>query len=363
MTLGVGSVLELRVDSLGAGGDGVGRADGLVVFTPLTAPGDRARVRLLRRGRRHAHAELLDVLEPGAARRTPPCPWFGRCGGCSWLHLEESEQRAARRGILLAALRRIGGVSEPALGDELESPRPLGYRARARVAYEPGAVGFRAAGSHEVVDVERCAVLDAATQSALAALRAAPPRGRGEAEIRGFGGEVEVGARALRVGPRAFLQANRALWGRWHAHVLEACGGGRLAVELYAGVGFYTAGLDERFQRVVAVERGPAARDARRNARAEVVRAPAEAWAPAGLVQLAPELVLVNPPRSGCHRNVLDGIEAAKPARVVYVSCDPATLARDVKVLRHVYRVTSVALIDALPQTHHVEAVCTLELT
>ncbi len=360
--LAPGSEVELTIDSLAAGGDGVGRADGLVVFVPRAAPGDRLHVRLRDVRPRFARGEIVRIVAPGRARRASPCPWFGSCGGCDWLHLDESAQRAARAAILRDALARIGGFASLPETEELASPVGLAYRARARVAFQSGRVGFRARSSHEVVDVERCAVLDPPTQAALARLREAPPPGTGEVEIRGFDASVAIGDRVLEVGPGAFFQANRGLWESWRELVLEACGRGRLAVELYAGLGFFSAGLDRRFARVIAVERGAAARDARRNARAEVIEAAAEDWAPRELAALAPDVLLLDPPRTGCHSLVSGAILAAKPPRVVYLSCDPATLARDLRPLRGAYRITRLVSIDALPQTHHVEALVVLEV-
>jgi 23S rRNA (uracil1939-C5)-methyltransferase len=362
VTLAVGSEIDLEIDSLAAGGDGVARSEGRVVFVARGAPGDRARVRLREVHPRWARGEIAKLLAPGLARRAAPCPYAESCGGCDWQHLDEAAQRAARVAIASDALRRIGGFEELPPVEELVSPAGFGYRSRARVAFEHGRVGFRARRSREVVDVARCAVLDAPTQAALAALRADPPRGAGELELRGFGPAIAVGGRPLVVGNRSFLQANSLLWEAWRGLVLESCGRGRTAVELYAGVGFYSAGLDERFERVVAVERGPAAADLARNARVEAVAAAAEDWAPRELARLQPELVLLNPPRAGCHRLVSDALRDAAPARIVYVSCDPATLARDLREMRHRMRVTRLVVIDALPQTHHVEVLCALEV-
>jgi 23S rRNA (uracil1939-C5)-methyltransferase len=212
-----------------------------------------------------------------------------------------------------------------------------------------------------VVDVERCAVLDSATETELARLRARPPRGEGELEIRGYGERIEVGAGTFAVGPAAFFQANRPLWPRWQALVAEACGRGERACELYCGVGFYTRALCERFAQVIAVERSAAAQDARRNCRAQVLETAAEDFAARELAAFAPELVLLNPPRTGCHQIVSDAIAGSRPRRVVYVSCDAATLARDVARIGSDFRVSRVVVLDALPQTHHVEVVAVLE--
>jgi 23S rRNA (uracil1939-C5)-methyltransferase len=362
LRLAPGDELELAIERLAAGGDGVGHSDGLAVFVPLSAPGDRVRVRVTESQPRFARAEIAAVLEPGPARRAPPCPNYGRCGGCSWRHLSESALREARVGIARAALERIAGRADLPAIEVVASPRALGYRARARVAHAGGRVGFRARGSREVVDVERCAVLDPATQDALVRLRAARPRAEGETEIRGVGSLLPVGERRLEVPPGAFFQANAALWERWVERVLELCGEGERAVELYCGIGFYTAGLARRFARVVALEGArEAAACAARNSAAELVCAPAEAWAPRELARLAPQLVLLNPPRVGCHIKVSEALAHCGARRIVYVSCEPATLARDLRRIGPRFRIARLVLIDALPQTHHVELVAALD--
>jgi 23S rRNA (uracil1939-C5)-methyltransferase len=353
--------LELAIERLAAGGDGVAHVEGLTVFVPRAAPGDRVRARVTRVERRFARAEIEEVLAPGPARREAPCPYYGRCGGCSWLHLDEAEQSRARVAIAREALQRIAHVERLPEIEHVASPAALAYRSRARVAFARGRVGFRARGSHEVVDVEHCAVLDSATETELARVRARPPRGAGELEIRGYGERIEIGGRVLAVGAEAFFQANRPLWERWQAVVVDACGQGERACELYCGVGFYTQALVSRFARVVAVERSKAARDARVNASAEIVEAACEDWAPRELAALEPELVLLNPPRTGCHQSVLDAIRSVRPRSIVYVSCDAATLARDIARLGPDFRVARIIVLDALPQTHHVEVVAVLE--
>jgi 23S rRNA (uracil1939-C5)-methyltransferase len=332
------------------------------VFVPRTAPGERVRARVTLLKPRFARAELAEILAPGPARRAAACPYYERCGGCSWLHLDEAEQSRARVAIARAALERIAGRSDLPEIEVVASPRALGYRARARVAYAKGRVGFRARASHEIVDVERCAVLDAETQRQLTRLRESRPRGAGEVEIRGFDERVEVAGTTLEIEPGAFFQANRSLWEPWQDVVLDACGRGELAVELYCGVGFYTARLVERFARVIALERSlAAAASAARNTSAEILSEDADSWAPENLARLQPELVLVNPPRVGCHKNVSDALRECGARRIVYVSCEPATFARDLARIGERFRVARLVSLDALPQTHHVEIVATLE--
>lgn len=362
MKLEPGAELELAVDALAAGGDGVARSDGLTVFVARSAPGDRVRARVHEVRPRFARAEIVELLASGPARREAPCPYYARCGGCAWLHVADEEQSRARVAIARAALERIGGLTDLPEIEVVTSPRTLGYRARARVAFAKGRVGFRARGSHEIVDVERCAVLDPETQRELERLRAARPKSAGEVEIRGFDRAVEVAGKRLEIQPGAFFQANRALWERWQDVVVDACGRGSVAVELYCGVGFYTARLVERFSRVVAVERSAAAAaSAARNTNAEVIAEDADTWVTHNLARANPELVLLNPPRAGCHRNVSDALRESGARRIVYVSCEPATCARDLARIGGQFRLRRVVSLDALPQTPHVELVAVLE--
>jgi len=348
--------ITLRIDALAAGGDGVGRSDQRVVFVPRTAPGDLVRVELEQLHARFARARLVEVIEPGQ-RREPACPHFSSCGGCSWLHIPETVQSQARLQIVGDALRRIAKWSRVPALEHLDSPRALGYRARARVAYARGEVGFRSRGSHRVIPVRHCMVLDEETQRELSELWERVPRGQGEREIRGFAETVQ----GLHVGRGAFFQANRWLWQPFVELVSELCGEGALLLELYAGVGFFTAPLQARFERVIAVEHARSAADLARNTRAEVHRTPVEEFLARYDFQPRPDAVLLNPPRTGCAKGVLARIATSRPDRIVYVSCDPSTFARDLSEVSGVYALKRVVVLDALPQTHHVELVALLE--
>lgn len=361
MTLAVGSVVAVRIDSLAAGGEGVGRVSGRAVFVPLSTPGDRIRARLTHVYSRYLRAEIVELVEAGPARRAVECPYFGRCGGCSWLHVDDAVQSEARVRIVLDALRRIAGLAGLPPVQHIPSPRTLGYRSRVRVAYAAGSVGFRARRSHQLVDVKRCLVLDEATQDALSGFRSRVTHGRGETEIRGYEDQVHIRGRMLNVSRGSFFQANRSLWDDWQRVAAAVCGSGGLGIELYAGVGFLTVELVQRFQRLVAVERSRAVHDARRNCAASVIHASVEAWVPKELAKLRPDLVLVNPPRVGCHKSVLDSLRESAPPRVVYVACDPATLARDLARLGPTFSIDSIHVLDALPQTHHVETIVALK--
>jgi tRNA/tmRNA/rRNA uracil-C5-methylase (TrmA/RlmC/RlmD family) len=307
---------------------------------------------------RFARAELREVLVAGPDRRAPPCPLFGECGGCTWQHLDETAQSRARIALATEALQRIGGVRELPPIEHLPSPRALGYRARARIALQAGAIGLRARGSRDVIDVAQCPVLDAPTQAALTRLRrTAGPRADGEHEIRGFGNR----AAGLAVRDEAFFQPNGALWETFADRVVALCGSGERAVELYAGVGLFTVRLQSRFTDLLAVERGPGARDLRENCRARTLELSAEEMVEQPGLARGLDLVLMNPPRTGAAPAVMRAIAERPPARVVYVSCDPATLARDIRVLSDAFELSRLVIVDALPQTHHVELIAAFD--
>ncbi|MEM7409733.1 MAG: class I SAM-dependent RNA methyltransferase [Myxococcota bacterium] len=380
-TLAPGDELELAITSLASGGEGVARADdGRVVFVEGAAPGDRVRASLDQVARRFARGRVAAVLAPGDARVEPRCAVFGRCGGCAWQHVSASAQAEAKRSIATDALRRIGKLTLP------EEPLPFhaspdgyGYRDRARLVVSPDGVGFRAAGSHDTVTVSECPVLTPRANQRLAALAANPPRAFGEWEIavgRGRGrtarlGDdampiaLEAGDRQLRVSSGVFFQAHRALRSRLLERVAAFCGEGERALELYAGAGFFTVGLARAFRTVVAVESAPAAvEDLRHNfataSRVEAREQRVEDALAEGVER--PDLVFLDPPRTGLAPAASRALAALQPDRIVYLSCDPATLARDLAVLvSEGYGLTAVEAFDLFPQTPHVELLARLD--
>ncbi len=380
--------LDLTIDALAAGGDGVGRApDGRVVFVPFTAPGDQVTVRLEPGGTRFARGRVVALRHPGPTRTDPLCAVFGSCGGCAWQHVDYPAQLAAKRTILHDALVRIGGLRLEAEPDVLACPSPYGYRSRTRIVVAGGRVGYRRRRSHAVCATHRCPILVPALDDALAALAADPPAEEGEWELAaGSAGDVRVTplAGAAPAGPRlalavageriertpgVFAQSNALLLEALVAGVLEAAGTGEEALELFAGAGFFTLGLARRFARVVAVEGDPAAaRDLAFNleraglGHAEVQAAAVEAALEARMRGAGwPDVVVLDPPRTGLPRGVAARLGALGASRLVYLSCDPATLARDLAALAgEGYALVRVRGFDLFPQTPHLEALAVM---
>jgi 23S rRNA (uracil1939-C5)-methyltransferase len=379
--------LRVAIERLADGGEGVSRApDGRVVFVPATAPGDEVRVRIVEEHPRWLRAELVAVEVPGPGRTEPRCELVGRCGGCAWQHLDYETQRQAKGAILRDALERIGRLEVPGAIEVVPSP-PFGYRGRARIGTARGVVGYRRLRSHSLEPTSACPVLAPALEEALAKLAAAPPEKSGEIElalgddgaVRAWGpggallGEraltIAAGDRHIQVSPGVFFQGNAELRAALLAGVLEAAGRGERAVELCAGAGFFTLALAERFTEVVAVESSPpAVRDLRQNVDANGVRNVRIECAPLErllgeetLRDLAIDVLVLDPPRTGLGTEVAEGIASLEAERVVYVSCAPATLARDLAVMtRCGFRLEGVRGYDLFPQTPHVEAIAVL---
>jgi 23S rRNA (uracil1939-C5)-methyltransferase len=379
-------LVEVRVEKLVAGGEGLARVDGVPLFIPLSAPGDRLRVRVVERHPDYGRARIVSILEPGPGRRAAPCPHFERCGGCDLQHLDDDRQSVLKAQAALETLRRLGRI------DRLPEARlvrgsPWGYRLRAQVRTEPAGdrvlVGYFERGSHTLVPIRVCPILlpelEAMVTGLGSVLGADAPRRLDLAA--GDDGRVTVappveplprGAVTRRVGPwtfehdaRAFFQAHAGLIGDLQH---EVCGRarGQLAVDLYAGVGLFSLPLSRRYQRVIAVESDRvAARFAARNARAngcgnvEIAPVSAETWGrsmPPGV-----DRVVVDPPRTGLPRPLRRALNAARVRRLTYASCHPATLARDLRDLASEYTLERLVLLDLFPQTGHLEMVAELE--
>jgi tRNA/tmRNA/rRNA uracil-C5-methylase (TrmA/RlmC/RlmD family) len=297
-------------------------------------------------------------------------------------------QREAKAEILRDALVRIGGLEPPGEIEVVPSP-PYGWRGRARVGVARGVVGYRRLRSHALEPAAACPVLVPELERALAALAASPPARDGEIELcAGEGGRVrawgpggllhgeatlaiDAGPARIAVSPGVFFQGNARVRGALLGAVLDAAGRGRRALDLCAGAGFFSFGLAERFAEVLAVESSPpAVRDLRRNVEANGAKnlrvecAPLERFlAGPAARDFAADAIVVDPPRTGLGGGLAKELAGAAgdAARVVYVSCAPATLARDLAVLAgEGLRLRALRGFDLFPQTAHVEAVAVL---
>ena len=383
--------LEVRIEKLVEGGDGFARYEGIPVFVSRSAPGDLVRVRLVERRPSYARAEIIEILKPGPGRREPPCPHFERCGGCDLQHLEDDAQLRHKAEAVRETLRRIGGIETPAKV-AVVAGRPWGYRLRTQLHLADDdrgpQVGYFARGSHDLVPVGRCPVLVPELEAALPglprALRGVSHRridlAAGDASrwthappVDGLPtGEVEarVGELVYSYDARCFFQSHRQLTARLVEHALGSGADGvevaeEAAFDLFAGVGLFSLPLAQRYGRVVAVESDRVAtRFLRKNARRNrldniaVEHQSVETWI--SRLPKAPARVIVDPPRLGLSHHVRRALVERRPRQLTYVSCNAATLARDLKQLGAGFRIESLALLDMFPQTGHMEIVVQL---
>ncbi len=389
--LRVGDLLEVEIERLVPGGAGLAHAHGRTLFVTLATPGDQLRVRVERMRGGVAFAAPVEILTPGPARIEPPCPYFGRCGGCDFQQLTYEAQLAAKVESIRDCLRRIARLAPPADIPITPAPDAWHYRSRARWQHDAAGqrFGYYELASHRVCDVAACPVVLPEVQTTLTRLRtrmAAATLPHAAQEYQAVAGDDGVSLappvddedkhERLRViaGERyhfdadCFFQINHALLAPLVSHALGDTHG-TSAIDLYCGVGLFTLPLARRFTRVTAIEANPrACAYARRNlvdaqlANARVHTSLVGPWLTRHAAQHAPgALVLLDPPRAGAEPEVLRGILALRPQRIAYVSCDPATLARDLRVLAEGgYHLDSLAAFDMFPQTHHVESVAQL---
>ena len=396
-----GTKFEVTVEKLVYGGDGMSRRDGAAVFTPYVLPGERVEVEAEKANPGVLRTRLLQVLEAAPERVAARCPYFTWCGGCSYQHAPYEYQLQAKRQILAETLRRIGKIELSAeIG--VVAGEPWNYRNRVTLHVRKNRIGYLEARSHILCAVDQCHISSPKINGVLAALvEMARERGRWPDFLRAieiFTNETDVqlnvdaerpvarrffdwcGERiprmvsgaldypvdgvTWRVSPTSFFQVNRFLIGRLAETALEGVEGER-ALDLYAGAGLFAVPLAQRFREVTAVELGAAAaRDLAWNAehagaRVTVVKADAAAYLQQ--VTEAPDLVLLDPPRAGMGKDVVRRLGELKPPTIVIVSCDPATLARDLAGLMAAgYRIDRLTLVDLFPQTFHLETVAKL---
>jgi 23S rRNA (uracil1939-C5)-methyltransferase len=377
--------MELEIERILPGGMGLAHAGGKTVFVALAAPGDRVRVEVEREQGNVLFASIVEIITPSPVRIEPPCPYFGRCGGCDFQQLTYEAQLAAKSEIIRDCLHRIARLENVPEIVVVPSPNEWRYRMRAmwQIDRDERTVGYYERGSRRVCDVVDCAVLRPELQAKLEDVRSIeiPPGLKHLDVVAGEDGvsfapafaefqtnelSLKVRDEIYRYNAEAFFQINPSLLGPLMEFALGDASGAS-ALDLYSGVGLFTLPLARQFQNVMAVEANPVAvRFARRNLQdagltnARVIAAGVAEWfrgAPAREIGF----VLLDPPRAGGESAVIKGIIDLRPAEISYVSCDPATLARDLrKLIVGGYRTRSIRGFDLFPQTHHVETVVRL---
>lgn len=420
------NTIELTMAGIAHGGEAIGRHAGKTIFVPYAIPGERVRVAIVEEKTRWARARLVEVLTPGADRVTPPCPYFGpgQCGGCQWQHIAYQRQAELKQAIVADQLHRLGRIADPPVADIIvlgdptaseDEPRFLayGYRNHVQFALTPaGQTGFRRAGNNELIPVARCLLLHDLLDELHGALELAgfplqeislragintgetlilmiaPSEELPELELnvpasvalqtpRGLQPLVgppwlteEVLGRRYRVSAESFFQVNTV----GAAALVELVTAyadvrpGDIALDAYCGVGLFSLPLAEAASRVIGIEEAPSACEdfainAAERDNIELHEGSVEAVLPALQAQgQRVDITVIDPPRSGAGPQVIARLAALVPRRIVYVSCDPATLARDaVHLTQAGFHLVEAQPVDLFPQTFHVETIALWE--
>ena len=373
MSLKLGDKINLTIHDLAFGGEGVGRVDEFVVFVPFVITGETVEAEITEVKKNFARAKLLRVVTPSPERVAPECRYFGACGGCQYQHIGYAAQLRFKHKQIADLFERVGKISPDKIQPVLPCPSPYGYRNRIMIRSQWNGpakklvVGFIGTNNKFVEDITECKIAEPALNGQITHVRANPPQ-KGCIKV-----VLRVQPDGWEVPPDSFFQNNFFLLPKLVETVrgfLQA-GGARHLIDLYCGVGFFgieAAGVVDSFVGVeydrlaIAAARKNAA--SRKINNGEFVAAKVEAVLPELLQKFSAEktAVILDPPRKGCWPETLELLRQTRPAQVIYVSCHPATMARDLNILcaDGVFELARVQPLDMFPQTQHAECVADL---
>ena len=384
--------LDVTIEKIVPNGFGLGHTEGLTVMVQLVAPGDKVRVRTGKRNGNLIFAQVEEILEPSPLRAQPGCKYFGQCGGCNFQQLSYEEQLKTKVSIIQDCLHRIAKIQDPPEINITRSSEPWHYRSRAgwHADTVQKKLGYFYRDSNEVCDIDECPKLVEPLQTELTRLRnelhwnelwsnvihidAASAGEQISLFSQEFASEpaeltFESNGFQFNYNANVFFQGNPYVTSKLVEAAVKDFRGG-LALDLYCGVGLFTLPLAKNFSRVIGVEENPesinfAKKNAEKNefrniefTNDDVGKGIKEHWRRLSAL----DTLLLDPPRIGVEKSVIGSIIEISPAEIVYVSCDPATLARDLKALFAKYELIDIEAFDMFPQTHHVETVAKLRL-
>lgn len=363
--------VDLKIEDIAFGGKGVARDNGKAVFIPFTVDGELVSAKITREKKQFAEAEVVDLRERSPHRVEPPCPYFGRCGGCAYQHVDYAHQLEIKSRQVRDVLQRIGKLKSVPMRPIVPSPLAYAYRNRVTVHAENGVVGYFRRDSHRLIDVERCPIAMDEVNRDLAELRSQQVRD----------GHYTLRARS---GPRVFSQTNDGVANALRDLIIEQMPANQdLLIDAFCGAGFFAKALLDKFERSVGIDwdrfaiaaanenasvketyiAGDVEMELRRvlEQTSDVEAAVPAANAPAKAGDTPATTLIVDPPAVGLSAPLRQSIIDLAPTTLIYVSCNPATLARDLTDLQHRFKIESVTPLDMFPQTAEIEVVAQLQ--
>jgi 23S rRNA (uracil1939-C5)-methyltransferase len=357
-------VVDLKIEDIAFGGKGVGREQGKATFVPYTIEGELVSAEIVREKKQFAEAELVELKESSPHRVTPECPYFGQCGGCAYQHIGYEHQLAIKWRQVRDVLQRIGKLKDIPLRPIIPSPKPYGYRNRITVHAQDGVIGFFRRDSHRLIDVERCSISCDEVNRGLMDLRGRNPRD----------GHYTLRASSSR---RVFSQTNDEVADSLRNLIIDLVPPNQdLLIDAYCGAGFFGKALLDKFERVVGIDWdkfaiAAAKEDATEKETYIAGDVEEELARSDGFLAVEGEkgrlgnrrslTLIVDPPATGLGANARKEIFSIAPSTLIYVSCNPATLARDLKELHGKFTINSVTPLDMFPQTAEIEVAVHLQ--
>jgi len=365
-------VVDLKIEDIAFGGKGVAREQGKAVFVPYTVESELVSAEIVREKKQFAEAELVEVKQASPDRVEPQCPYFGRCGGCAYQHISYEHQLAIKWRQVRDALQRIGKLKNVPMRPIIPSPEQYGYRNRITVHAQDGVIGFFRRDSHTLLDIERCPISRDEVNRALAELRASRNRG------------IRDGHYTLRAsaGARVFSQTNDAVANALRDLIVDLVPPNQqLLIDAYCGSGLFAKALLDKFERVIGIDwdrfaiaaakedatdketyiAGDVESELQQVGAVHPNRPVSANDVQAGrLRSIAPTTLIVDPPATGLSAEVRKAILDLAPSTLIYVSCNPPTLARDLRELQDKFIIESVTPLDMFPQTAEIEVAASL---
>jgi 23S rRNA (uracil1939-C5)-methyltransferase len=350
--------VDLKIEDIAFGGKGVARDDGKAVFIPFTIDGELVSAKITREKKQFAEAEIVDLREKSPHRVEPPCPYFGRCGGCAYQHIDYAHQLEIKSRQVRDVLQRIGKLKDVPVQAMVPSPLTYGYRNRVTVHAENGVIGYFRRDSHRLIDVERCPIGMDEVNRELAELRSQRVRD----------GHYTLRARS---GPRVFSQTNDGVANALRDLIVELMPANQeLLIDAFCGAGFFAKALVDKFERIIGIDWDrfaiAAAKENATSKETYIAGNIEEELRSLDLTALSSQvstrlMLIVDPPAVGLSASLRQSIVDLAPATLIYVSCNPATLARDLVDLQQRFEVESVTPLDMFPQTAEIEVVAQLQ--